>query len=161
MLQLVLSAESFRPPFSKGGAGVGRGAPRPYSALFFLLAFSFAPLLAKEKAANNYCLYIGRFVNRPYYDLNQSTALKFLKEVRGRGGEGKTFSKKFYTFPRIFNTTYISKFSANFAFCSMNSRLGSTESPIRSENIASHAIASSTVTLRSVRFSGSIVVSQS
>jgi hypothetical protein len=54
MLQLVLSAESFRPPFSKGGAGVGRGAPRPYSALFFLLAFSFAPISSKEKAGKEF-----------------------------------------------------------------------------------------------------------
>ena len=46
---------------------------------------------------------------------------------------------------------YISKFSANFAFCSMNWRRGSTLSPIRSENISSQAIASSIVTRRIVR----------
>ena len=56
---------------------------------------------------------------------------------------------------------YISRFSARRAFCSINIRLGSTLSPIRSENISSQAIASSTVTLRIVLLEGSIVVSQS
>ena len=56
---------------------------------------------------------------------------------------------------------YISKFSANFAFCSMKSLRGSTLSPMRREKVASHIMASSMVTRRMVRFSGSIVVSQS
>ena len=56
---------------------------------------------------------------------------------------------------------YISKFSANFAFCSMKSLRGSTLSPMRREKVASHIMASSMVTRRMVRFSGSMVVSQS
>ena len=56
---------------------------------------------------------------------------------------------------------YISKFSANFAFCSIKSLRGSTLSPMRREKVASHIMASSMVTRRMVRFSGSMVVSQS
>jgi len=50
--------ESFRPPFSKGGAVEGAEPSSPsaegeilLSAFFFLRAFSFAPIWSKEKAA--------------------------------------------------------------------------------------------------------------
>ena len=56
---------------------------------------------------------------------------------------------------------YMSKFSAYFAFASINSRRGSTRSPMRTEKISSQTIASSISTFKSVRFSGSIVVSHS
>jgi len=55
----------------------------------------------------------------------------------------------------------ISRFSAYFAFSSMNSRRGSTLSPMRTEKISSHAMASSTSTFRMVLVLGSMVVSAS
>ena len=57
--------------------------------------------------------------------------------------------------------TYMSRFSAYLAFASMNSRRGSTRSPMRTEKISSQTMASSISTLSKVRFSGSIVVSHS
>ena len=50
---------------------------------------------------------------------------------------------------------------AYFAFCSMNSRRGSTWSPISIEKMRSASSASSTPTWTRIRFSGFIVVSQS
>ena len=75
----------------------------------------------------------------------------------------KVFNKVFHSLLKTFvcKRCQMSKFSANLAFFSMNSFLGSTLSPIRSENISSQSMASSTVTFRSVRRSGSMVVSQS
>ena len=55
----------------------------------------------------------------------------------------------------------MSRFSANLAFCSMNTRRGSTLSPMSRENMASQAMASSMVTFKSVRVAGSMVVSHS
>lgn len=60
-----------------------------------------------------------------------------------------------------YDLLYISRFCAYFAFCSINSRRGSTLSPISREKSSSHIMASSTVTLSSVRVAGSIVVAQS
>ena len=57
--------------------------------------------------------------------------------------------------------TYMSRFSAYLAFASINSRRGSTRSPMRTEKISSQTMASSISTLSKVRFSGSIVVSHS
>ena len=62
--------KSFRPPFSKGGWDKGKSplscsAERESSssALFFLIAFSFAPVFAKEKAKRAsdflFCLLTG------------------------------------------------------------------------------------------------------
>ena len=56
-------------------------------------------------------------------------------------------------------TYYTSMFSANLAFSLMKSFLGITFSPIRSEKISFAAAASSSVTLRILRFYGCIVVS--
>ena len=55
----------------------------------------------------------------------------------------------------------ISKFFTYLAFCSINSRRGSTLSPMRMVNTSSAVAASSTSTRRMVRVAGSMVVSQS
>ena len=55
--------------------------------------------------------------------------------------------------------TYTSRYSAYFAFFAINSRRGSTLSPISSENISSQDDASSIVTSFNVRVVGSMVVS--
>jgi len=78
----------------------------------------------------------------------------------------KTSFKKFFCgVPRGFAPwrvpPYTSRFSAYRAFCSIKSRRGSTASPMRRENMASQAIASSMVTRKRVRDSGSMVVSRS
>src|SRR5215472_13478107 len=55
----------------------------------------------------------------------------------------------------------MSRFTTSRAFFSMNSRRGSTASPIRMVKISSAPTASSMLTRRSVRVSGFMVVSQS
>ena len=73
----------------------------------------------------------------------------------------KSFYKYFFFSTIFLKIHQRSRFSASFAFCSINILLGSTLSPISNENISSHAIASSDVTLSIVLVAGSIVVSQS
>jgi hypothetical protein len=51
----LATRDCFRPPFSKGGAGVGGGSP--HLAVSFLPSFFFAAILPKKKALQKQTIF--------------------------------------------------------------------------------------------------------
>ena len=158
-------------PYKYGGSFADIGAPSVLCESNLIGTGSRADLYQQNRNGSGRTKRVSGEVTEEKPDESMAGLHRLLegKAPRGRsGGAGEqegTSTQEMVpprprsTLPCLFHQT--SRFSANFAFCSINSRRGSTRSPMSRLNIRSHSMASSSVTRRIMRFSGSMVVSRS